>query len=171
MPARVLLKLTSKMPMRYPQELLECHLGWWCQLVKKPPTKLLLTLNRRSRKNTVDHHVPGREQEANTPIRERSLFLLQWPCSALYWQNLTEAAKANSLQGQPPTLHSWPRKMNLEIRNNKLTTGKRCNLLDIKSTSPASLHLLFAWFIFLYALTYKPSASLHLKCFSFRQHI
>jgi len=45
----------------------------------------------------------------NTPIWERNLYLLQWPYSALYWQNITEPAKVKYLL---LTSQSRPRRMN-----------------------------------------------------------
>lgn len=95
----------------------------------------------------------GERMEKSTPIRKRSPFLLQWPCSALYWQNLTEAEIY--LQGPPPVPQSRPTRVDLELRNNKLITDKRCKLFDIKPAIPAFLCLLFSWFIFFHSLTFN----------------
>lgn len=59
---------------------------------------------------TLDHHRPRGEGE-NAAIWERRLYLLQWPYSALYWQNVTEPAKVKCLQGPPLTSQSRPRRM------------------------------------------------------------
>lgn len=103
--------------------------------------------------------------------QERSLFFLQRPCSALYWQNLTAGAKVKCLRGPPSVSQYRPRRMDLELRNNKLVTGERCNLFDNKTTSPAFFCLLFARLIFLYPLTFSQSVSLYLKCISSKQHV
>lgn len=109
---------------------------------------------------------PGRKEgEKHTPTG-RSPFLLQWPCSALCRQNLTGSEGAYL----SVALQSRPRRMDLELRNNKLIAGKRCNSFNIKSTSPAFSCLPFTWF-YLFPSTFNLSMYLYLKYTSFRLHI
>lgn len=115
-----------------------CHDSQWGVSTTRCPTHTLLATT-----------CPGRKEgEKSTPIRKRSPFFLQWPCSTLYWQNLPEAAKVKYLQGPPPVLQSRPRRMDLELISNKLITGDRCSLFDIKSASPAFLFTVCMIYLF-----------------------
>lgn len=113
---------------------------------------------------TVDHHVP-RGEGKNTPIWERSLYLLKWPYSALYWQNVTEPAKVKYLPltsqtGQGGSIGHKKQK------NYLLAKGAICLIWD--QASQFTLYLRFAWFIFFCTLNYDQPAFLYLKCISFR---
>ena len=101
----------------------------------------------------------------NTPIWERRLYLLQWPYSALYWQNITEPAKVKYLL---LTSQSRPRGWigDKKQKNYLLARVAICLIWD--QASQVTLNLWFSWFIFFCTLNCDQSAFLYLKCISFR---
>ena len=143
-PARVLLKPHWDCVSEAPAWVTRILTGYWCKLAKKPSTGVPLTFSGGWAPLHVPHtpcwppQAPG-ERRKTTPSRESSPFFLQWPCSALYWQNLPKVAKVKYLQGPPPAPQSRPRRMDLELISNKLITGNRCSLTLNQPVQPFCL--------------------------------
>lgn len=128
--------------------------------------------HRRSCTHTADHHMPQIERTKAHPSHwEEKPFLLGMTLQCPLLTKLNKVAKVKCLQGPPPVPQNRPSRIDLELRKINWLTGKRCNLFDMETISPAFFCLLFAWLIFFHPLTFHPSVSLYSKCISFRQYI